>query len=171
MCSPEFRPVSLRMKGLTRALLIAAGALFVALGVLGIFLPLLPTTPFLLLAAWFFARSSKRFLDWLLNNRLCGPYIRNYRDGLGISRRRKALTVAFLWLTIGTTSLFAVSSWWVRAGLFVVAVGVTTHLLMMKTCKPKSAEAGRASSIRQRTDTSMTSESGPTSGRPPGGVL
>jgi hypothetical protein len=124
---------------LTRLLLIASGTFFVGLGVLGMFLPLLPTTPFLLLAAWCFARSSKRFYDRLLNNRLSGPYIRNYRDGVGISRRRKALTLALLWLTIGSTSLLAVNSWWVRAALLAVAAGVTVHLLRMKTRKPGRA--------------------------------
>lgn len=125
------------MKGLSRALLLAAGTLFVGLGVLGMFLPLLPTTPFLLLAAWCFARSSRKFYDRLLNNRLSGPYIKNYRDGAGISRRRKVLTLALLWLTIGSTSLFAVSSWWVRAALLLVAAGVTAHLVRMKTFNRK----------------------------------
>jgi len=167
------------MKNLTRAVLIAAGALFTALGVLGMFLPLLPTTPFLLLAAWFFARSSKRFLDWLLNNRLCGPYIRNYREGAGISRRRKALTIALLWLTIAASALFFVTPWWGKAGLFVVAVGVTIHLLMMKTFKPKAAEAEAASTgcgqsapgRGQKTNTPIISGGGQTAGRPPEGVL
>ncbi|MBN2199803.1 MAG: YbaN family protein [Candidatus Aminicenantes bacterium] len=133
-------------KSVNRALLVAAGALFTALGVIGMFLPLLPTTPFLLLAAWFFARSSKRFLDRLLNNRLCGPYIRNYREGAGISRRRKALTIALLWLTIGVSALFFVTPWWGKAALFVVAVGVTIHLLMMKTGRPKAEDTGAAPS-------------------------
>ncbi|MBM3298056.1 MAG: DUF454 domain-containing protein [Candidatus Aminicenantes bacterium] len=129
------------MKGLTRALLIAAGTFFVGLGVLGMFLPVLPTTPFLLLAAWCFARSSKRFYDRLLNNRLSGPYIRNYRDGVGISRRRKALSLAMLWLTIGASALFFVTPWWGKAALFAVAAGVTVHLLMMKTFKARPTEA------------------------------
>lgn len=130
---------------LARLLLIAAGALFVALGVLGMFLPVLPTTPFLLLAAWCFARSSKRFYDRLLNNRLSGPYIRNYRDGVGISRRRKALSLAMLWLTIGSSVLFAVKPWWGKAALFAVAAGVTVHLLRMKTYRTGARDAGARS--------------------------
>ena len=136
------------MKNLTGALLIAAGALFVALGILGMFLPVLPTTPFLLLAAWCFARSSKRFYDWLLNNRLCGPYIRNYREGVGISRRRKALTIILLWLTIGASALFAVRPWWGKAALLVVAAGVTIHLAKMKAYRPWMRGPGRAEDAR-----------------------
>lgn len=125
------------MKGLSRALFIAAGMLFVGLGVLGMFLPILPTTPFLLLAAWCFARSSRKLYDRLLSNRVSGPYLRNYRDGTGISRRRKVLTLTLLWLMIGSTALFAVSSWGVRTALIIVAAGVTVHLLKMKTFRPR----------------------------------
>ncbi len=125
------------LKGLKRALLIIAGTLCVALGVLGMFLPLLPTTPFLLLAATCYARSSERFYRWLLANRWCGKYIRNYREGKGIPLRQKVLTILFLWLTIGSTAWLAISQWWVRWILLGIAVGVTIHLLKIKTYKPK----------------------------------
>ena len=69
---------------LSRWLLIAAGTVFLALGVVGILLPLLPTTPFLLLAAACYAKSSKRFSNWLLNNRVFGKIIKDYREGWGI---------------------------------------------------------------------------------------
>ena len=118
---------------LTRSVLIAGGTLCVVLGVAGIFLPILPTTPFLLLAAVCYARSSSRLYHWLLNNRLFGEYIRNYREGRGLPLRLKILTILTLWLTIGSTALFAVSSLWTRVLLFLIAAGVTLHLIMIKT--------------------------------------
>ena len=123
------------MKDLTRILLIVIGTLFVALGVLGVFLPVLPTTPFLLLAAICYARSSKRFYNWLMTNRWCGEYIRNYREGRGITLRHKILTISLLWLTIGYAAWFVVSLWWVKLILFGIAAGVTLHLVKIKTCK------------------------------------
>ena len=107
--------------------------LCVALGILGVFVPVLPTTPFLLLAAICFARSSERFYRWLLNNRWLGEYIKNYREGRGIPLRIKILTLIALWLTIGFTTLFVVSAWWGQLVLLGVAVGVTIHLVRIKT--------------------------------------
>jgi uncharacterized membrane protein YbaN (DUF454 family) len=124
------------MKNLTRTLLIVGGTLCVALGVLGMFLPVLPTTPFLLLAAICYTRSSKRFYQWLVTNRWCGEYIRNYREGRGIPLKQKVLTILLLWLTICYTALFVVSLWWVKLILLGIAVGVTIHLIKIKTFKP-----------------------------------
>ena len=106
-----------------------------ALGVLGIFVPVLPTTPFLLLAAICYARSSERFYHWLLNNRWFGEYIKNYREGRGIPLREKALTLIALWVTIGFTTLHVVSAWWGQLILLAVRVGVTIHLVRIKTFK------------------------------------
>lgn len=106
-----------------------------ALGTLGIVLPLLPTTPFLLLAAVCYARSSPRMLHWLTHNRWFGTYIRNYREGRGIPRREKILTLTLLWLTIGVTVVFFVPLLWVKILLVVIALAVTVHLLRIKTMK------------------------------------
>lgn len=122
---------------LTRTLLVIAGTISVALGVLGMFLPVLPTTPFLLLAAWCYARGSDRFYQRLLNNRWCGEYIRDYREGRGISSRRKGFAIVLLWLTIGYAAVFAVSAWWAKALLLGIAAGVSIHLLRMKTSAPR----------------------------------
>jgi uncharacterized membrane protein YbaN (DUF454 family) len=119
-------------------LLIILGTLCVTLGVLGMFLPVLPTTPFLLLAAICYARSSERFYHWLMTNRWCGEYIRNYREGRGIPLKQKVLTIMLLWLTIGSTAWLAISQWWVRWILLGIAVGVTIHLVKVKTYKPKT---------------------------------
>ncbi len=128
---------------LTRNLLIVCGTLCVVLGVVGIFLPILPTTPFLLLAAACYARSSDRLYQWLLNNRFFGEYIKNYREGRGLPLRLKILTILTLWLVVGFTTIFVVSALWVRIVLALIMASVTTHLVAIKTFR-RGRESGRA---------------------------
>lgn len=128
-----------------RPILIAAGSLCVVLGVLGIVLPLLPTTVFLLLAAWCFSRSSERFHSWLLGNRLLGSYISAYHEGRGMSLRDKWVTLATLWTGIGITAVFFVGVLWVRLILLAIAIGVTIHLIRLPTFR-----AGEAVNVRER---------------------
>lgn len=118
-------------------LLIVLGTLFVVLAAIGIVLPVLPTTPFLLLAAACYARGSQRFYDWLLNNRWFGTYIRNYREGKGTTLRHKITALVLLWGTISYSAIFAVSLWWVRVMLFSIATAVTIHLAKMPTYRPE----------------------------------
>ena len=120
-----------------RRLLFIAGTLALAIGILGIFIPILPTTPFLLLAAACYIRSSQRFYNWLLNNRLLGVYIKNYIVGKGMSRRAKVFTVTLLWITIELSMWFAAQSVVIRVILFLVAAGVTTHIIRIKTFQEK----------------------------------
>ena len=132
-------------------LYIALGTLATAIGIIGMFLPVLPTTPFLMLAAFLYARSSDRFLNWLLTNKLCGSYIDNYRSGRGITLRQKIGTLALLWVTIGSSAIFFVDKLWIRILMGVVAIAVTTHLLMLPTYKPqpedKTALAEQATGV------------------------
>ena len=121
----------------TRIILVVCGIFFIFLSILGMFLPILPTTPFLLLASVCFARSSKRINDWLLSNRWFGSYIRNYREGNGITLRHKVITISLLWLTIGY-SAWIVSFWWLKLILVCVAFGVSYHLIRIKTFKSGS---------------------------------
>lgn len=123
------------MHQVVRGALVVFGTLFVGLGLLGIFLPVLPTTPFLLLAAVCYAHSSQRFYDWLLNNRWFGEYIRNYREGKGVHLRHKVSALVLLWGSIGAAVLLWVQNGWVRALLLVIAVGVTIHLVQLKTLR------------------------------------
>ncbi|MEA5078266.1 MAG: YbaN family protein [Anaerolineaceae bacterium] len=116
-----------------RILLIAGGILCVILGTIGIFLPILPTTIFFLLAAAAFARSSDRLYNWIMNHRLFGRFIRNYRLYHAVPMASKIVSVAFLWLTIGASVLFAVQLWWLRALLLLIAIGVSWHILALKT--------------------------------------
>jgi uncharacterized membrane protein YbaN (DUF454 family) len=118
-----------------RILLIIAGTFFVALGIIGIFVPVLPTTPFLLLAAVCYARSSRRFYGWLLNNKWFGNYIRNYLERKGIPLKVKVITLALLWITIGTSVAFAVHILVIRLILVLIAIGVSIHVLSIRTLK------------------------------------
>jgi hypothetical protein len=132
------------MRSLMRALLIAIGTLAVALAIVGMFIPILPTTPFLLLAAACYARSSDRFLNWLLHNRWFGAYIRNYREGRGMPRLTKILTLSALWATLILSGTFAVSAWWLRLVLGAVGAGVTIHLLRIPTYTTGPESSGPA---------------------------
>jgi uncharacterized membrane protein YbaN (DUF454 family) len=116
-----------------KAFLIFFGTVSVGLGLVGMILPLMPTTVFLLLAAYCYGRSSERFHTWLLNNRFCGQYIRNYQSGLGISMRQKISTIAMLWASIGLSIWMIDSRFWLTLLLAGVAIGVTIHLLWLKT--------------------------------------
>jgi len=116
-------------------LLIVAGTALVALGVIGVLVPVLPTTPFLQLAAACYARSSPRFHDWLLNHRLLGRYIRHYREGRGLPWPSKALTLALLWASLLYAGVCVVDALWARLAFLVIAGGVTWHLLSIPTLR------------------------------------
>lgn len=125
--------------GVKRKLLIGAGTLSAGLGIVGIVIPVLPTTPFLLLAAACYMRSSERFYRWLINNRIFGAYVRNYIEGRGMPLRIKVFTIALLWLTIGLSMAFAVQDLVIRIVLICVAVGVTTHIALIRRSKDEDA--------------------------------
>lgn len=116
---------------LKRQLLIIIGTVCVVIGVIGIFIPILPTTPFLLLAAACYLRSSPRFHRWLMNNRLFGVYIRNYTEGRGIPVKVKLFTIALLWATIGI-SIWLAANLVVTIILPVIAAAVTLHIVFIR---------------------------------------
>ena len=122
--------------GFKKWLFLAAGTGCVGVGAIGIAVPVLPTTPSLLLAAFFYARSSQRFHDALLGNRLVGTYIRNYVERRGMTLRSKVGTLCLLWAGIILTAVFATDSPSVRTTLLVVAVAVSTHIVTLKTAEP-----------------------------------
>lgn len=106
------------------------------LGVVGIFVPLLPTTPFLLLAAALWVRSSPRLYEWLLAHRCFGGYIRNFRENRAIPLRAKVVSIALMWGTM-LYCIFGLLDgwWWAQVGLLAVAVGVTWHILSFATLR------------------------------------
>jgi len=91
-----------------KALLLLLGFLFVGIAAIGVVLPGLPTTPFLLLAAACFARSSERFYAWLLGNRIFGPMIRDWRETRSMSRRSKAIALASIVVVGGASVVFVI---------------------------------------------------------------
>lgn len=119
-----------------KKLLVAAGTVSTGLGILGIFLPVLPTTPFLLLAAACFVRSSERLHYRLLHNRYLGWYILDYVEGRGMTKRHKAVTIAMLWLAIIATVLFTGLHISLRILLVVIALLVSTHIARLPTKPP-----------------------------------
>jgi hypothetical protein len=118
-----------------KILLIVSGTFFLFLGLIGIFIPILPTTPFLLLAAACYARGSKKFYNWLINNRFLGKYIKNYREGRGISLKIKIITISILWITILFSTFLIVTNLLLQIILLIIAICVTIHLLTIKTMK------------------------------------
>ena len=120
---------------LKRRLFVIAGTITLGIGVIGIILPVLPTTPFLLLTAICYMRGSRRLYNELLRNRFIGTYIRNYLEGRGISRKMKTWTLILLWISIVATAILATDSLIIRIILAVVLFGVTIHILKVKTTK------------------------------------
>jgi uncharacterized membrane protein YbaN (DUF454 family) len=130
-------------RGVRRLVFLSAGSLSLATGVIGMFVPLLPTTCFLLLAAWCFSRSSPRIHNWMFTNRWFGEYLRDYREGRGIPHALKIGSLSVLWLTIGVSVVFAISSLWVRLILLAIAVGVTIHVAGLRNSHALAAKQSR----------------------------
>lgn len=117
------------MKGTRRIIYIILGSFFLILGAIGIFVPLLPTTPFWLLTCWFYIRSSEKLYNRVMSNRHFGPYIRNYLVDKAIPLRSKIISVAVMWLSAIFTSLFLVDILWVKILLILISIGVSWHIL------------------------------------------
>ena len=123
------------MKGTRRIIYIILGSFFLILGAIGIFVPLLPTTPFWLLTCWFYIRSSEKLYNRVMSNRHFGPYIRNYMVDKAIPLRSKIISVAVMWLSAIFTSLFLVDILWVKILLILISIGVSWHILPFPTKK------------------------------------
>lgn len=108
------------------------GILSVILGGIGIVLPILPTTPFLLLAAWAFLRSSDNLYNWLMNHPVLGLYIKSYIKYKGVEKKYKIFAISMLWITIGF-SIYLVDKRWLEILLAVIAIGVTIHIASLRT--------------------------------------
>lgn len=135
-----FKSKKNKLSVIKRYLLIFAGLCSLALGVVGIFLPILPTTPFLLLASFLFLKSSERLYQWVIHHKVFGKYIENYIQHRAITIKAKVSSIVFLWTTIILSAVFFVKIFWVRIILLVVAIGVTWHLLSLKTLPKESTD-------------------------------
>lgn len=112
---------------------LTSGTLLVAVGVVGIFLPLLPTTIFLILASYCFVKSSPKANNWLRNHKILGDYVKNYQDKSGLTIKSKVINVVLLWISITISAFFFTDVLYVKLVLFLIAIAVTIHLLMIKT--------------------------------------
>jgi uncharacterized membrane protein YbaN (DUF454 family) len=121
------------VSSLKRTALLLSGYVLVAFGAVGIVLPIIPTTPFLIAAAICFASSSPRAKEWLEHNRFFGEYIENYRTGAGVSGAKKVRMVIFLWIMLAVSGYFMQERMLVLLILLAVGLAVTAHILLLKT--------------------------------------
>jgi len=134
-----------------RRMFIAAGSISLGIGIIGIAVPLLPTTPFLLLSAYCYSRGSRRLRDRLLSNKIFGGYLKNYLEGKVMSRKAKICSLGILWGVIGFNVVFVVDSILIRIILLAVASGVTVHIARLSSVVPfKSAPAPSSNCLLRR---------------------
>ena len=119
----------------SRFLYLIFGFILVGIGVLGIFLPLLPTAIFLIMASACFMKSSPKAAAWLKNNKWIGGYVRNYIDKTGLTITSKITHIVILWISIGLSAYFVAENNVIRILLLVIAIAVSIHLIMIKTAK------------------------------------
>ena len=123
------------MKNLKKKIYICVGLLALGLGIIGVFLPVMPTVPFLLVALFCFERSSKKYHDMILNNKYFGKVLKDYYKGKGLTISVKIKAILFLSCGIGF-SFYKVQHLHLRIMLVVIWLGVTIHIILLKT-KPK----------------------------------
>ena len=111
------------------------GILSLGLGILGAFVPVLPTTPLLLLASVLFLKSNRRLYDWLMNHPKLGPYISNFLEHKAIPLRVKVVSVTMVWLTLLYCAIFVAEHWALRLMFIAIAIGVSIHVLSFKTLR------------------------------------
>lgn len=121
------------MNAAVKALLITIGTLSIGLGVIGIVVPLLPTTPLMLLGAACYVKSSEKLYQKLIKNKWLGAYIKDFREKNGISRKNKILSLSLMWLSIGVTVLLKDVSFLFDSILIIIAVTVSVYILSFDT--------------------------------------
>lgn len=121
------------MRKATKIIYIIIGTNCLILGAIGLFIPLLPTTPFWLLTCWCYIRSSEKLYNRVMANKYFGGYIKNYVEDKAIPLRAKVTTLTVMWASTIATSLFLVEQWWIRLGLVLISACVTWHLVTFPT--------------------------------------
>lgn len=116
-----------------RALLVVFGTLMLGLGIVGLYLPGLPTTPFLLLAAACYVRSSERLYTWLIRHPRLGPHVSTFLQEKAVPRKVKIISLIIAWTVLGALALFVLETLWVQILLFAVLVLKTAVMLSLKT--------------------------------------
>lgn len=123
------------MNNTKRIIYIVLGSFFLILGAIGIFVPLLPTTPFWLLTCWFYIRSSEKLYNKAMGNRYFGSYIKAYLVDKAIPLRSKFISIGVMWTSILLTIFFLVDHLWVRILLLLITISVTIHIVSFPTRK------------------------------------
>lgn len=118
-----------------RIVYILLGSLFLILGAVGIFIPLLPTTPFWLLTCWFYLRSSEKLYNRAMSNRYFGSYIKGFMVDKAIPIRSKVISISVMWLSAILTSVYLIEYLWMKILLILISIGVTWHILSFPTKK------------------------------------
>jgi hypothetical protein len=127
----------LKKNKFVRIIYVFTGSIFVGLAIIGIFLPGLPTTPFLILAAYFYIRSSNKLYNWLINNKILGVYIRGYLSGKGMPLRAKVVSLILMWVFGSFAILYGIpdSLLYIKLIVFIILLIGTIFLLRVKTFK------------------------------------
>ncbi len=123
---------SMVSKSLIKYVLIIIGSISLTLGIVGVVIPILPTTPFLLLASFCYVRSSNRLYNWLINHKVFGAYIYNYMTYKAVKRSTKAGALILLWISLGS-SIFIVPALHLKIFLCIIGITVSIHILKLKT--------------------------------------
>lgn len=124
---------SVELTGFRKYFYLVSGVILVAIGVIGIFLPVLPTTIFLILASACFVKGSPKANEWLRNHKILGMYLKNYQDGTGLTLKAKVINIFLLWSMILISAFLFTEEIYIRLILIAIAIGVTIHLVMVKT--------------------------------------
>ena len=125
------------MKNLKKKLYIAFGFLAVILAIVGVFIPGLPTVPFLLVALFCFERSSKKYHDMIMNNKYFGPVLQDYYSGKGLTSSVKIKAISFLSCGMAF-SIYKIQNLHARIALAIVWLGVVIHIILLKIKKTKN---------------------------------
>jgi len=131
----ELSPVQTMLNPITRAVLIILGTLFLALGFLGVFLPVLPSTPFFLLAAALYMRSSERLYAWIMNNPTIRPHLERFQRERSMTLQAKVMVLALAWAMLMAAAIFMVESLFMKVFLVALAVIKTIVIARLKTAE------------------------------------
>ena len=124
---------------LKKVIYLIVGSISLIAGLVGVFLPVIPTTPFILLSAGCFFRSSDRLFQWVASNERFGPTIKNFHGGKGITKNTKIRAIVMMWLTITLSVYFYVSNMYIFAFLYIIAIGVSIYLYKLPTLKEQDS--------------------------------
>lgn len=125
----------MKLNDAKRVIYILLGSLCLILGAIGVILPLLPTTPFWLLSCWFYLRSSPVLYERVITNRYIGSYLKSYLEDHSISISTKITAITMMWSSFVYTTFVFEADWWINIILLLVSIGVTLHLLSIRTRK------------------------------------